>query len=321
MCRSDGYIEDAVRAYRRFLEHYDSTPLRIQALYNCGRLLLDLGRTTEAEEVFQELFNRYPDRTETLWSRYYLAYRKLEDGKNPAPIIEEFLLIEKENIPGNLLYEIRLLLGDAYVRLGDAGHAQWYYRACFDRVNDRNRIQVIFSRLARLDYFTGNGSSFDEYSLKAIEGNPGIEHVNDILELRLFALEVGLDSPEFLRLGSYEFLMAQRLFSTASDSLTGFLSGFPSPAARYHAGMILGKCLVHEGRYKEALNAYRQVIEGAGPGIVQDHALMAVAGVYERYLEDPRKAVIQYEELLKISQRSIFAGKARRRIEHIIGGL
>ena len=317
MCFADGLFDEAVKAYRIFLEQYESSSHAGRVWYDLGRALIELNRTEEAEEVFQVLFDKYSGRLESKWARLTLARQKLENSGDPLTIIGELELIEQNNIPHDLRYEITLLLGDAYLQAGKPDRAQWTYCQGYNLTRDKNRIQTLSYRLALVDYYNGDMASFDITSLDAIEEKLEKEHVNDIIELRLLVLEMGMDSPELIRLGHCEYLMAQKSFFAAAESLSVFLEAKPPHSAVDRAGLLLGHCFVELGKFDEALQVYENIIQTSEIQTVRERAFMAKAEVYEFHIRDIKKAVAQYEILISTSPNSIFAGEARRRIERI----
>ena len=76
---------------------------------------------------------------------------------------------------------------------------------------------------------------------------------------------------------------------------------------------------IRQGRYTDAIGFLEQLLTAYRTDILADNALFLLAGLYEKQLKEPTKAMDLYKELLTDFPGSLFVVEARKRFRILRG--
>ena len=217
-----------------------------------------------------------------------------------------------------LVYEATLSLAEVDIARNDLAKARKEYSGLVRGAPDQYRDQILF-RLAELDYFEARFDSCCA-SLQHISANVANDLANDALQLLYFIQEnksAGLQA--LTEFAAAELLVRQRKYSEALGRFQSVLEHYPASTLADDAAMRSAEMELLLDKVNDALVMFRRVINDMPTSVLRDRAQMRVAEVYESKLQDKKKAIESYEEVLANYPTSLYVEEARKRIRFLRG--
>jgi soluble lytic murein transglycosylase len=198
-------------------------------------------------------------------TRYRLARNHFETGSYAEAIR---LLTTKKGTPkgdlrNNMRREAEALLGEAYLRSGQAERARQIFTALIDRVPDAAQPDDAALAAAR--------------SLDVMDG------------------ETTLTEAEHMRRANvYQF---NRDFAGARHHLETLLANYPTGPSAADAVFQIGRSHAQQGNYTEAVKWYERILEQHPTSAVAKDALLNAAAAYSRYGKS-KEALTRYQTFI-----------------------
>jgi len=177
---------------------------------------------------------------------------------------------------------------------------------------------LVTYQISLLEYYEGQ---FDS-ALVALEGlsaNPNRDLANDALQLMYFINENRSSAAALKDYATADLLLRQHRFSEALQRFDFIVKQYPTALLLDDAHIRIGEILTTLGKIDDAIAVYVTVVENLPDSIVRDKALMALGGIYERYKDDPQRAIATYEQVLMKFPTSVHVEEARQRIRMLRG--
>ncbi len=271
----------------------------------------------------------------------YLSFLE-ENGynRNTAPLILELasleayflnniekaitLLVQMIDFPGinpRKQAEAKLELGDLYLIRGEVWEATLLYSQVDKLFRDDQLGNDARFRNARLSYYAGD-FTWAQAQFDVLKASTSKLISNDALDLSVFITDnLGLDtSATPLQLYSQaDLLVFQNRFEEAFAKLDSLLKAFPGHALEDDAAYLRAQVFLKQKKYGDAAKEYQKIVDAHADGIRADNALFALAGLYEKQLNDVEKAKALYEKLFIDYSGSTFAVEARKRYRILRG--
>lgn len=278
------HAEQAMEAYRTFLQKYPGHPRYPAVLREIGHLqqdtFFDLG---SAEETLLEVVEKYPDSEAAEQAEFDLG---------------QIALLRND------LNTARLIFG----RLEDAVRT--------GEVADQARFE-----LALLHFYRGDFTVAQEF-VQILQENTSADMANDAIELKVLLAENrgpdSLDAP-LRQYAQARLAERQRRYDQALAGLRSLLDQYAThPLAddvRYHYARLLADT----GQHADALQTYRELPLLHPRSYLADRALFAAAELLETRLSDPEGAIRVYTQILTDYPGSLLLAEARTRIRLLRG--
>ena len=270
--------ERAVEIARRAVEQ---RPNDLRAQLWLGRLLMMTGRMSEARQVFEQATETAPDDVRS-WSGLFTFFLRSGE-KEQARLVLDSIRTKAKLDP----VELDLVLGQAYMRLGESAEAMRLFAALSEQAPNRADVHL---QLARL-YLESDREKAKEYLEKAVQLDPKLAQARWLLAAILAA-------------GGTEAELAQ------AEALLGGSSA-PGAAATIEDRRVRALLLAQHGDAEglgRAVRILEQIIE-EGADITNDRLLLAQ--FYERQAgatPDPAEAASKIkasrDQLITVASRS-----------------
>lgn len=328
--QGDGCSEVA----RKFRQVYDDFPKLIEAKFNEGVILHICGQTAKAEQVYQELLQKEPGYGPALNNLGQLARERGDEGQAQS-YFERAAQLKDSHGYANiaLLQRERALRGDT-VALKEAinnlhralavdsfnvGAYEGKAVLVYDHAKDKSQLEI-----ARL------------ICIQAIDRFPNYAPVHNVLGLVLLRMsEVTRALKEFRQAVALDpnlidahmnigaITLSFRDYKAAEDSFARVLSLSPAPRTRFEATVGLGVAYRGQGRFREAMEKYKQAkaLDSSSP--VLDYNMGILLQDYLFDAANASKAIETLQEARGLLQRYVSSGSsgksrdAEQRIKNI----
>jgi tetratricopeptide (TPR) repeat protein len=287
-----------------------------------------------------EGYSYTPNDLRLLEQEYISFLTQVGYNRNTAPLIMELaeleayylndqekaisLLKEMIDYPGlnpRKQAEAKLILGDLYLIREEVWEATLLYSQVDKAFKDDQLGNDARFRNARLAYYSGD-FPWAQAQFDVLKASTSKLISNDALDLSVFITDnLGLDSIDTpLKLYSEaDLLVFQNRFEDAFLKLDSLLVAFPQHALEDDVAYLKAQVYLKQRKYQEAAKAYETIIEKFSDGIRADNSIFALAGLYEKFLNDREKAKALYEKLFIDYSGSTFAVEARKRYRILRG--
>ncbi len=215
----------------------------------------------------------------------------------------------------------KLALADFYLMQGE----EWESTLLYSQVDKKFKEDLLGHearfRNARLSYFRGD-FEWAQSQFDVLKASTSRLIANDALDLSVFILDnLGLDtSAQALQTyADAELLVFQNRFDEAFNTLDGLKRDFPGHDLEDDIIYLKASIYQKLRRYEDAATAYQSLIDGFPESIRLDNSLFALAGLYEKQLDDLAKAQELYETLFIDYSGSILAVEARKKYRELRG--
>lgn len=223
-------------------------------------------------------------------------------------------LIKTPRLQTSFTAQNKLLLGDAYLILGNVWEARLMYGQVEKQFKEDALGQEARFKNAKLSYYTGD-FEWAKNQLDVLKTATTQLISNNALELSLLIQDnTGLDSTsEAMKLyASAEFY----LYQNKADECLGILNMLPFqyPNHSLNDEIYYLKARVQEklGNFKSALSYYQSIYQKFGSDILADNALYRSAIITLDVNNDKEKALLLFEKLILEHNTSLYANDARK---------
>jgi tetratricopeptide (TPR) repeat protein len=322
--RSAGELETAKKILNYLIEKSLTDDSKLSAYF----VLLDIRTKNAPEEEYEEVRQEYLDlfalygkgpKTMYLQIGYadFLAF-KLGEKEQAKSILREFLSKEIGLFPEA---KAKMKLADVLVLDEKFNQALIYYSQVQKLVKNDILAQEARYKVAQTSYYKGD---FDWAltQLDVLKSSTSQLIANDAMELSLLIKDNSLEDStqtalkRFAKADLYAF---QKKNDQALSVLNGILENHKDESIIDEALFRKGQLLEEKGNYEEAKLAYQKIIAEHKEGILADNAYFALAELYRIQLDQPEKAMENYEQIIFNHQDSIYFVEARKRFRELRG--
>ncbi len=318
-----------------------------------------LGYLRAREARVRETYPIQPDSVSTLvaaYEKFILQNPKqpvaLEALRNVAVIQANYLhqpdtaiknltkLINNPYAPVQLKAKAKIDLGDIYVAKEEPWESALLY-AQVEKTQKENAIGYEAKlKNAKLSYFRGDFQLAQEH-LDILKQATTREIANDAMDLSMRIKEnIALDSSGLAlkEFAQTELLLIQNRTEEALEKLHEIEQGFSTTkiakgknlladttiafsnhAIKDDCYWLEAKIRLQKNEPEAALMLLQKIITEYPTDILADDAFFTIGEIYERYLHDTPKAMVQYQKLLAEFPGSVFVAEARKRFRELRG--
>ncbi len=224
-------------------------------------------------------------------------------------------------LPLRLLNEVKLEIADIQLLQGEIWEATLTYSQVEKSMKNDTLGQEAKFRNAKLAYYKGE---FDwaKAQLDVLKAATSKLIANDALELSLLIADntVYDTTGEGLRMfARADLLLYQNKPALALETLDSLARGLPETTLADDILYRKANIAIRQGRYTDAIGFLEQLLTAYRTDILADNALFLLAGLYEKQLKEPTKAMDLYKELLTDFPGSLFVVEARKRFRILRG--
>ncbi len=218
--------------------------------------------------------------------------------------------------------ECKLELGDLYVMKGQEWEAMLLYGQVDKEFLENPLGQEAKFKNAKLSYYLGE-FEWAKAQLDILKTATTQLIANNALELSLLIQDNTVDSIEdALKLfAKADLLYQQNKFNQAILVLDSINLLFPKHALADDIAFKKGQIFLKQKDYNTAIKYFTIVINEHGTDILGDNALLNVATIYDRYLNNSAEAKKQYEKFIETYGSSIFINDVRKRYRILRGDI
>ncbi len=317
-----GQQDIAIRAFRLLLQQWPDTPFVQTARMNLADAYLDMGQPEAALQILDEIISNPGQRIFKFRALLKKGEIFLHALNRPEDAIEVFETIFQTYPDLQARRGAAIALGDCYVKIDRLDRAREWYEEAFkltQRSDQALRNRILFQQ-ARLAFFE---SRFNE-ALRLFEqiqpitsraARAGSEDlVNDALDW-IFFIEQGLpDSTGALPLyAQAQKFIEQEKYRQAEETLSRLVEQFPKTAIAARALLDLGDIQGQNQQTEARIATYRRLLKEYPSSVYADAALFFLARALES-AGRTAEAIEHYEKLLVEFPESIYLEQARYRL-------
>ncbi len=317
-------LETATDVFNYIVEKAKDPRTKLNA--ELKRIEIDLANASEnelntIEKKFEKLTQEYGNapQTQPLQVAYanFLTFRR----NNPSKAIT--LLKKSLQLPLGRFGEayVKLALGDILVYDQKFNQALIYFTQIQKNLKNDVLGQEARFKVAQTSFYKGD---FDwaHTQLKVLRGSTSQLIANDAMQLSLTISDNTLEDSTQTALKKFaraDLLAYQEKTTDAIDLLEDILQHHKGEKIEDEALLKQGQLLEAQGRYDDAAFNYRKIIEFFGNGILGDDAHFALAELYRNFLNEPEKAMANYEKIIYQYQDSYYFPQARKNFRILRG--
>lgn len=231
-------------------------------------------------------------------------------------------LLNLAGIDNQFKAECKLELGDLYVMKGQEWEAMLLYGQVDKEFLENPLGQEAKFKNAKLSYYLGE-FEWAKAQLDILKTATTQLIANNALELSLLIQDNTVDSVEdALKLfAKADLFYQQNKFNQAIQVLDSINLLFPKHALTDDIAFKKGQIFLKQKDYNTAIKYFNIVINEHGTDILGDNALLNVATIYDRYLNNQAEAKKQYEKFIETYGSSIFINDVRKRYRTLRGDI
>jgi len=247
---------------------------------------------------------------------HFLAFY-LDDTDRAISVLKKGLEIPKLKAAES--GELKDAMADICVYSGDLWEAILLYSQVIDSNKNNALGDEVKLKKARLGYFMGN-FSWAKAQLDVLKASTSKLTANDAMELSmLIGNNLNLDTTD---IPLQMFSRADLLFFRNRDSLA--LATLDSLAEKYPYHSLVDEILYRKARierdrhnYEIAAGYLEQIVSDFSYEMLADDALYLLAELYNYHLDDKKKAMELYMEMLTRYPGSVFTGESREKYREL----
>lgn len=261
---------------------------------------------------------------------YYTAPSMRDLGKLYAYYLNEIdkaidiynSILELPGIDNYFKGECKLELGDLYVVKGMEWDAMLFYGQVDKEFLEHPYGQEAKLRNAKLSFYLGE-FEWAKAQLDILKTATTQLIANNALELSLLIQDNTVDSIEdALKLfAKADLYYQQNKFNDAFNLLDSIEKEFPKHALTDDIAFKKGQIYTKQKNFEQAIKQYNIVINEHGTDILGDNALLNLANIYEKNLNNIDEAKKQYEKFIENYGSSIFINEVRKRYRILRGDI
>jgi tetratricopeptide (TPR) repeat protein len=228
-------------------------------------------------------------------------------------------IIKMNGVHPHFAADCKLMLGDAYLVLGEIWDAQLIYAQVDKDYKEDWLGQEAKFRMARLSYFNGE---FDwaKDQLEVLKTATSQLISNNAIELSLLIQDnTGLDSTNdaMMDYAKADLLFFRNKNEACLQLLTQLPYKYPGHSLEDEIAFLKAKVMEREKRYEDALSFYGSIFNNHSDDILADNALYRTAFIYENVYKDLAKALEFYEKIILEYDSSLFVIDSRKRYNYL----
>ena len=327
---NDQEYESAVEALEYVIgkgpENELYVPARIEMINAKTRLVakgkLSRNQLAQLEQEYIQLLEEFGKNARTAFAVRQLARLQafeLRKSGEAERLLEE--LLQVRGLSPEVTAQVKLELGDIYVRTGEVWEANLIYAQVEKQPGNTALVQEAKFRNARLSYYQGE-FAYARAQLDVLKTATSQLIANDALNLSLLISENMQNPQDSSALRMYA--RADMLLSVSRDD--DALRTLDSIDAKYpgHSladDILMSKARIYAGRggYEEAAGFLQTLIDNYSYELWADDALFMLADMLENRLQQGDKARILYERIITDYPGSLFVTEARKRFRNLRG--
>ncbi|MEO1517927.1 MAG: tetratricopeptide repeat protein [Bacteroidota bacterium] len=243
----------------------------------------------------------------------------LNDLAKASSLLQE--LVEYQGVNRQLIARSKLSLADLYLMQGERWEATLLYSQVDKEFEDDVMGHEARFRNAKLSYYFGD-FQWAQTQFDVLKASTSKLIANDALDLSIFILDnLGLDTTAtpLQQYADAELLVFQNDFEEAFTKMDSVKMNFPDHSLDDDILWLKSSIHLKKREYVQASKMLQAIIDNHIEEIRADNAMYALAGLYERQLNDPEKAKAIYERIFTEFSSSTFAVDARKRFRSLRG--
>ncbi|WP_431128917.1 tetratricopeptide repeat protein [Flagellimonas flava] len=281
----------------------------------------DKSTLNAVEKKFEALVLEYGNQSQTLQLQIAYANFLTFKRERPAPAIG--MLKESLELPlsNRGTAYVKMALGDILVYNQQFNQALIYFTQVQKRLKNDVLGQDARFKVAQTSFYKGD---FDWAltQLKVLRGSTSQLIANDAMQLSLLISDNSLEDSTQTALKKFaraDLLAYQNKNIQAIEALEDILQNHKGEKIEDEALLKQGQLLEGQKRYKDAEFNYQKIAEFYAHDILADDALFALGELYRTVLDEPEKAMAQYEKIIYNHQDSYYFPKARKQFRRLRG--
>lgn len=243
-------------------------------------------------------------------ARFYAFY--LHNTNQAEQILQK--AIHLGDIEKHEQAKCKIQLADIYVLEGNVWNAALLYGQVesdfkYDELGDEAKFKN-----AKISYYTGN-FKWAKAQLDVLKASTSKLIANDAMDLSLLITDNTTLDTNTVPLKMYaqaDLLTYQRKFNAAMNKLDSIDSLFPHHSLADEILLEKGKIMEKEQNFTQAAKYLEQLVQQYPKQIWADNALFMLGELYEYHIQDKKKAMHYYKQIMLNYASSIFVTPARR---------
>ena len=285
---------------------------RSSIVENPNYTLEELNGLVKEYDAFLDLYGRNNQTASIMieYARLYAEYKS--DHKKAIEILTR--LTGLRNINKEVMSEAKLALGDYYIIDGDVWEATLLYSQVDKEFKEADLGERARFKNAKLSYFNGDFEWAQE-QFDFLKSATSKLISNDAIDLSVFITDnLGLDSTEtaMKMYAKADLLVFQHKYDEAQELLGQLLKKFPEHSLRDDVLYTKAQIFTKKRLIDEAIASYKEIVEKYPEEIRADNALFQMAILYQKYKNQPEKAIPLFEKVFIDYSGSTFAVEARK---------
>jgi len=325
------HYEQLIGDLERLMQVDPTLPSADRLVFDYAGVLIDLGRTTEAGEVYEELRKSFPESPHWSLAVHWLAEQawQSEDYVRAEQLLAELL---SRPLASSLRERATFLLGMIAARTqrwADAQTRLSKFLESFPDSRERGTVRYwLAEALAQQGQIVEASDEFTQLQVLCAGEDPtlaarsGLRHAQLLFQRKQFEsaqrvlMDILKQFPTFSEVHELYYLLGRCLASQGQ---------FPEARAAYHRALdmpvtrqsaigpqaqwMLGETYFHQRDYPRALRAYLQVEVDYSASVWRAAALLQAGKCYQRQ-QQPAEARVVWERLLRECPEAPFAAQA-----------
>lgn len=282
---------------------------------------VDSRKLQAIDKKFQQLIAEYGNESRTLQLQIAYANFLTFKKEDPSPAIA--MLKESLKLPlGRMATAyVKLALGDILVFDQKFNQALIYFTQVQKSLKNDILAQDARFKVAQTSFYKGD---FDWAltQLKVLRSSTSQLIANDAMQLSLLISDNSLEDSTQTALKKYaraDLLAYQNKNKEAIAMLEDILTNHKGEKIEDEALLKQGTLLEGQKKYEDAEFNYKKITEFYSTDILADDAYFALGELYRTVLNEPEKAMAQYEKIIYNYQDSYYFPKARKHFRRLRG--
>ncbi len=217
--------------------------------------------------------------------------------------------------------DLKMQLADILLLQEQFNQALIYYSQIENDLKNDQIGHEASLKVAKTSYFQGD-FQWAQSQFKILKSASTQLIANDAMEYFLLINDNTVEDSTQVALKKFargDYLMYQNKNDLALAEFSKILTQHKGDAIEAVTLLRMGKINEKAGKFAEALNFYKEIIDKHAEGIYIDEALFFSAEIYDKNLQQPELAKPLYEEMIFNHQDSIYFIESRRKFREIRG--
>lgn len=316
--------ETAKTIYSFIIETSQDKNIILNANYNLLQLEIKESLKEDYDRItskYSELFDEYGTFAQTLNLQisyaHFLAFYK-DEPKQASLFLENTLKLPLSELQKA---QVKLKLGDILVLQEKFNKALIYYTQIQRNLKNSTISQEARYKVAKASYYKGD-FKWAESQLKILKASTSQLIANDALHLKLLISDNKYEDSLQTALKLYakaDLLAFQNRNNQAIKLLDKVLNEHKTEPIIAQALYKQAQLFESKQQFEKAVTNYDAIITNYRDGILVDDAYFALAEVYTKHLNLPKKAKALYEQIIFNHEDSIYFIEARKKYRALRG--